>query len=105
MMRRFNLLVYSLILVLTIPLRVMGQSNYIFHHLKTDNGLSNSNVRAFLKDSYGFLWIGTEFGLNRYDGYSFKVYTTRPGGPNSLLTNDIFGLQEDGLGNIWINMG
>jgi len=104
-MRRFNLLIYSLILVLTIPLRVIGQSNYIFHHLKTDNGLSNSNVRAFLKDSYGFLWIGTEFGLNRYDGYSFKVYTTKPGGTNSLWTNDIFGLQEDGLGNIWINMG
>lgn len=56
-----------------------------------------------MKDSYGFLWIGTESGLNRYDGYGFKVYTEKPGGSNSLWANDILGLQEDGLGNIWIS--
>lgn len=91
--------------MLTLSLRVTGQPSYIFHHLTTENGLSNSNVKAILKDSYGFLWIGTELGLNRYDGYNFKVYTSNPGNPNSLLTNDILGLQEDGLGNIWINIG
>jgi len=83
----------------------IGQSSYIFHHLETSSGLSNNSVKAILRDSYGFLWIGTESGLNRYDGYGFKVYTTHSGIPNTLISNDILGLQEDGLGNIWVNLG
>lgn len=102
-MRRFIRLLCVLILVLAVSSQGTGQPSYLFHHLSTDEGLSNSNVRTILKDSYGFLWIGTESGLNRYDGYGFKVYTENPGGSNSLWANDILGLQEDGLGNIWIN--
>jgi len=101
-MRRFRLFCI-LILFLVVSLQMAGQPSYIFHHLSTDEGLSNSNVRTILKDSYGFLWIGTESGLNRYDGYGFKVYTERPAGNNSLWPNNILGLQEDGLGNIWIS--
>src|ERR1035437_10116259 len=84
---------------------IIGQSSYIFHHLETSDGLSNNSVRAILRDSYGFLWIGTESGLNRYDGYGFKVYTMNSGTRNSLISNDILGLQEDGLGNIWVDFG
>lgn len=84
---------------------ILAQSNYIFHQLKTSEGFSSTNVKTFLRDSYGFLWIGTETGLNRYDGYEFKVYTTNSKKPNSLISNDILGLQEDGLGNIWVNFG
>ena len=84
---------------------ISGQSSYIFHHLETSNGLSNNSVKTILRDSYGFLWIGTEYGLNRYDGYGFKVYTMRFGALNTLISNDIIGLQEDGLGNIWVNFG
>jgi signal transduction histidine kinase/ligand-binding sensor domain-containing protein/DNA-binding response OmpR family regulator len=84
---------------------VFGQSSYIFHHLETSTGLSNNSVRTILRDSYGFLWIGTESGLNRYDGYGFKVYTMRSVGSNALISNDILGLQEDGLGNIWVYFG
>ena len=84
---------------------VIGQSPYVFHHLETNDGLSNNNVKAFLRDSYGFLWIGTESGLNRYDGYEFKVYKKHSGVSNALSSNNILGLQEDGLGNIWIDLG
>ncbi|MBF4488112.1 two-component regulator propeller domain-containing protein [Flavobacterium sp. CSZ] len=83
----------------------MGQSSYVFHHLETTQGLSNNNVKAFLKDSYGFLWIGTESGLNRYDGYGFKVYKMHAGVSNSLSSNNIVELQEDALGNIWVDLG
>ncbi|MDP4117335.1 MAG: two-component regulator propeller domain-containing protein, partial [Bacteroidota bacterium] len=86
-------------------LQTKGQPAYIFRHLTTDNGLSNNHVTSILKDKFGFLWIGTESGLNRYDGYGFKVYTVHPHDFNSLLTNDIGGLSEDGLGNIWIYVG
>lgn len=102
-MRRLIRLFCVLILVFTVSLQGTGQHSYLFHHLSTDEGLSNSNVRTILKDSYGFLWIGTESGLNRYDGYGFKVYTEKQRGSTSLLPSDILGLQEDGLGNIWIN--
>ena len=74
-MRQFIRLYCVLIIFLAVSLQATGQPSYIFHHLSTDEGLSNSNVRTILKDSYGFLWIGTESGLNRYDGYGFKVYT------------------------------
>jgi signal transduction histidine kinase/ligand-binding sensor domain-containing protein/CheY-like chemotaxis protein/AraC-like DNA-binding protein len=84
---------------------IIGQSPYVFHSLKTNEGLSHNNVKAILRDSYGFLWVGTESGLNRYDGYGFKIYLKRAGIANTLSSNDIYGLQEDGLGNIWVDLG
>ncbi len=105
MMRQFSRLSCIFIFILTVSMQGTGEPAYIFHHLKTDNGLSNSNVQAILKDSLGFLWIGTESGLNRYDGYGFKVYTMNPEAPNSLWTDNILGLEEDGLGNIWMSSG
>ncbi|MCD8093169.1 MAG: hypothetical protein LUF01_10200 [Bacteroides sp.] len=59
-------------------------------------------MKAILKDSEGFLWIGTDNGLNRYDGYNFKVYQPKEKDSNSLLSNDIGNLQEDASGNLWI---
>lgn len=83
---------------------LFAQSPYVFHHLNTNDGLSNTNVKAILRDKEGFLWVGTESGLNRYDGYGFKVYTMRSKKPNDLVSNNILGLQEDGLGNIWVQL-
>jgi signal transduction histidine kinase/ligand-binding sensor domain-containing protein/DNA-binding response OmpR family regulator len=102
-MRRSVRFFYAFIFVLAVSFQGTAQPSYLFHHLSTDDGLSNSNVRTILKDSHGFLWIGTESGLNRYDGYGFKVYKEKPGISNSLWPNDILGLQEDGLDNIWIS--
>ncbi|MDR7132007.1 signal transduction histidine kinase/ligand-binding sensor domain-containing protein/DNA-binding response OmpR family regulator [Algoriphagus sp. 4150] len=92
-----------LILVHFFSIRAVGQRHYQFQHLTTKEGLSNSNVSAVLKDSYGFLWIGMEYGLNRYDGYGFKSYSAELGASNNRLLNNVMGLQEDGLGNIWIS--
>ena len=105
-MKRNKKQLYILVIFLMVSFQsIIGQSTYIFHHLETSDGLSNNSVKTIIRDSYGFLWIGTESGLNRYDGYGFKVYTMRSGVPNSLISNDIIGLQEDGLGNIWVNLG
>lgn len=84
---------------------ISGDSSYIFYHLTTEDGLSNNSVKTILRDSHGFLWIGTEFGLNRYDGYGFKTFLAQPNMPNSMTANNILGLQEDGLKNIWIDFG
>jgi signal transduction histidine kinase/DNA-binding response OmpR family regulator/sugar lactone lactonase YvrE len=82
-----------------------GQTDYVFHHLSTVDGLSNSHVYTILRDRSGFLWIGTEAGLNRYDGYRFKIYPIREANSNVLSYSDIVGLSEDVKGDIWVDIG
>ena len=73
-----------------------------FDRLNTESGLSQNGVRAILQDRRGFLWFGTYDGLNRYDGYRFKIYRSKPGEPNSLSQKTVFCLLEDKDGMIWI---
>ena len=73
-----------------------------FHHITIEEGLSQSSVQAILQDSRGFMWFGTEDGLNRYDGYNFTIYKTIAGNPNSLSDNNITALFEDSKERIWI---
>ena len=67
---RFNLL--TALLVLSLSLFAQSE-RFSFSKLDTYTGLSNNQVNTILKDADGFLWIGTMSGLNRYDGYSFKI--------------------------------
>ena len=73
-----------------------------FERLGTDNGLSQSNVICMLQDARGFMWFGTNDGLNKYDGYNFTVYKTRPNNPRSISDNFITDLGNSGNGDIWI---
>lgn len=66
------------------------------------DGLSNSIVRNITQDKFGHIWIGTENGLNRFDGHQFTSYMHRPGDSTSLSNNLIFGLATDDQGVIWI---
>jgi ligand-binding sensor domain-containing protein len=65
--------------------------------------LSNLQVTDVLHDSRGFLWVGTEDGLNRFDGYEFRVYRHNPDDSASLLKNSIHSLFEDSRGVLWIS--
>ena len=73
-----------------------------FEHLGAPQGLSQSNATCILQDSRGFMWVGTQDGLNKYDGYAFTVYKNNAGDPNSLSNNSIKNILEDSRGNIWI---
>ncbi len=73
-----------------------------FDHYSVDKGLSQGNVWDILQDKYGFVWIGTEDGLNKFDGYSFTVYKSIPDDPGSLTSNNINSIAEDQDGYIWI---
>src|SRR5690606_22706015 len=73
-----------------------------FKHITSDNGISQSEVYAFLEDSKGFMWFGTVDGLNKYDGYNIEIFNTERNNPNSLSHNTIRSLAEDHLGHIWI---
>ena len=78
---------------------VYGQSKYEI--LTTTDGLSQGMVFALLQDQEGFIWIATKDGLNRYDGYEFKVFTNDPYNNQSLSSNTITRLFEDSQGRIW----
>jgi len=79
-----------------------SQKEFKFKHLSTKEGLSNNNVSGVIQDKRGFLWFGTASGLNRYDGYSFKVFDHKEDDSTSLSDNRIRALAEDKDGKIWI---
>lgn len=76
--------------------------NLHFRNVSIDSGLSDSFVLSIEKDSYGFIWVGTSEGLNRYDGYSFDTYRNYPEDPSSLSSSFINALHQDAEGNLWI---
>jgi len=59
-------------------------------------------VNTVIQDQIGFMWFATEDGLNRYDGYGFKIFRNDPENLNSISDNSIWALSEDRQGNIWI---
>ena len=70
--------------------------------LGVEQGLSNETVRSIYQDRNGFMWFGTLDGLNRFDGYAFKIYRNKFGDTTSLLSDVIYGITEDHQGNIWL---
>ncbi len=73
-----------------------------FEHLTVDDGLSQNAIQAMLQDHQGYLWIGTQDGLNRYDGYSFAHFRNDPANPNTISSNNVLALAEDAEGYLWI---
>jgi signal transduction histidine kinase/ligand-binding sensor domain-containing protein/CheY-like chemotaxis protein len=76
-----------------------------FEHLTVADGLSQSVVLCVLQDNQGFMWFGTEDGLNKHDGYQFTVYRHEADNPNSLSNNYIWSIYQDKTGILWIATG
>ncbi|MDH4124974.1 MAG: diguanylate cyclase [Gammaproteobacteria bacterium] len=102
---------YSLIALMVLLFSVSGvvasekkleQQPIRFEHLSLKDGLSQSTVLDVLQDSRGMLWIATENGLNRYDGYKFTTFYRERGNPRALSSDFIFDIEEDSKGNLWI---
>ena len=90
-------------IVLTVAAEASGDENQMrFGRLTLEDGLSNGSILAMLQAKRGFLWFGTEAGLNRYDGHTFVQYRHDPEVPGSLPHDYVLGLAEDGSGDIWI---
>ncbi|MCX6170039.1 MAG: SpoIIE family protein phosphatase [Ignavibacteriales bacterium] len=77
-------------------------NNPIFEQIFLQHGLSQSIVTHIIQDKTGFIWIATEDGLNKFDGYEFKVYRNDPNNTNSPSYNQITALYGDTDGRIWI---
>jgi len=74
----------------------------VFEHLTIDDGLPENSVRAILQDRWGFLWLGTQNGLVRYDGYDMRVFLPTPGDSTAFGGRTIEALYEDSDGYLWI---
>ncbi|MEM6724017.1 MAG: two-component regulator propeller domain-containing protein [Bacteroidota bacterium] len=93
---------FSLFLVMSICGESAQVPFFPFKQLNSDDGLSQNAATCLLQDRYGFLWIGTQDGLNRYDGRQFVQYRSERGNPNSLSNNYIWTIYEDANGILWI---
>lgn len=80
----------------------LGQTPIAFDHLTAEDGLSHNTVYTILQDRYGLIWLGTRYGLNRYDGYECKVFLPIGEDENSLNTPTVMALLEDRSGKIWV---
>jgi len=94
---------YFFLCFLFLPSHIFTQNRKLeFEHLTTKDGLSQSTVSCILQDSKGFMWFGTQDGLNKYDGYTFTIYQHDPDNPESITSSVIFEITEDSRGNLWI---
>ena len=98
--------IFFALLLLCLPLTGVAQPElYRFDHLSLEQGLSQSNIQYILQDHFGFIWFSTQDGLNKYDGYTFTVYSHDPYSQTSIAGNSLNQLFEDHNGNIWILLG
>ncbi len=94
----------KLLLIITftgIVFSAVGQKEKDYVSISIAQGLSQGMIFDMLQDADGFIWVGTKNGLNRYDGYSFKVFVNDPYNNQSLSSNTIVKLFEDSKGRIW----
>ena len=93
------------IIIRRIKLPVVQGNDISFTRFSPSDGLSQIRVSEMVQDNEGFMWFGTEYGLNRYDGYSFKVFAHDPRNPNSLSGAFIDALFKDRSGALWVSSG
>lgn len=102
---KINKIILSIIILflyLSSKSNAWGQINeMVFHKLSLKDGLSHNNVYAILQDNLGFMWFGTQDGLNRYDGYKFIVYRHDSKNPNTLSTGNFGKMMQDTDGTYW----
>ena len=76
-----------------------------FEHILPEHGLPDASVLALLQDHLGYLWIGTQGGLVKYDGYVMRTYYAVREDSQSLASSGVFCLDEDKDGTLWIGTG
>lgn len=84
------------------PLILQNNQAVRFEHLTTEDGLSYPNVYGIFEDKRGFIWFATKYGLNRYDGMDFTLFTNDPDDPASLSNNFTWNLYQDTKDNLWV---
>jgi len=100
--KALNLLIFPLLVLFPGFLSAQIQQLH-FKHLGTQDGLSELNPTCILQDNRGFVWVGTTDGLNRYDGYKFRVFRNDIKDSTTISSNYIQDIAQDKEGNLWIS--
>ncbi|GHV71148.1 hypothetical protein FACS189420_5140 [Bacteroidia bacterium] len=87
-----------IILFLFISFSLLGDESYYFSNLSLKDGLSQTSVLCSHQDSQGYIWFGTRYGLNKFNGYGFQVFLTESG----ISDNHILCITEDSENNLWV---
>jgi two-component system sensor histidine kinase ChiS len=90
------------LIALVLPVTARSQEAVMFQHHTVNQGLSQGSVVCILQDSQGFMWFGTQDGLNRFDGYEFTVFKHSPADTTSLNDSFVITIAEDSTGTLWV---
>ena len=99
---------YRYILVICLVLSnidLHAQSRYRFHTLSMEDGLTSDIVYSICKDKFGYVWMATQNGLNRYDGHSIKQYFSHKTDSFSIPGNIVYWIHKDVAGDLWFSFG
>jgi signal transduction histidine kinase/ligand-binding sensor domain-containing protein/DNA-binding response OmpR family regulator len=94
--------IFLIVTLLFLSITGSGQNIFRFERMGSEDGLSQNTAFSILFDSKGFMWIGTMNGLNRYDGFEFKIYRSSTENGNNFTNNRVTKLWEDQKGFIWL---
>ena len=95
-------LIFLIFLICILPKNIYASKMMNFENLTIDNGLSQATAEAIIQDSDGYIWIGTNDGVNRYNGSEFKVFDANDEDENSIISNYVTALIEDKNKNLWV---
>jgi len=100
-LRSFFIIIFFWINISIFSYHSYGQ-RYYFEHFQVEHGISNNTASCVLQDQKGFIWVGTKDGLNRFDGYAFKIFRNEKNDSTSLGNNSVWKLFESSNGTIWV---
>lgn len=100
-MKRLSLFIF-LFLKLSLCQALPAHSSLTFYRLGIHDGLSNNQVNSVFKDSKGYIWLGTQSGLDRFDGFRFSNFFSKTGDKSALLNDVVNDIQEDIETNLWL---
>ncbi len=93
---------FILVLFFVVTSLAIRAQQFHFTNYPIEKGLSQSVVNCVFQDSRGYIWAGTQNGLNRFNGYNFEIYAYNPSDSGSLSNSWIYSIDEDSQGNLWI---
>lgn len=96
------MLLLIILLITTNIVYVSAYNNINFKNITSEDGLSQGTVETIIQDDQGYIWLGTNDGLCRYNGYKFKIYKHDEELENSITNNYIVDIKQDNSGNIWV---
>jgi ligand-binding sensor domain-containing protein/serine phosphatase RsbU (regulator of sigma subunit) len=95
-------LLVAILLLISVSAAKLRAQELKFAHLSTEEGVSQAVINCITQDSKGFMWFGTQDGLNRYDGYHVTEYRHNPDDSSTISSNFIWSIYEDKQGMMWI---